>query len=94
MDLTAFKAGLAQDGYTEVDTRAIEPNLYNPAHSHPFHVRAQMLEGELTLAWEGQQRTFRAGEIFTMVAGCEHTEWFGSEGARYIVGRKTAAAAG
>ncbi|MFM9886619.1 MAG: cupin domain-containing protein [Burkholderiales bacterium] len=91
MDLTAFKAGLAQDGYTEIDTRAIEPNLYNPAHSHPFHVRAQLLEGELTLAWDGQQRTFRAGEVFTMAAGCEHTERFGPEGARYIVGRKAAA---
>ncbi len=92
MDLTTFKAELAQDGYTEIDTRTIEPNLFNSAHSHPFHVRAQMLEGELTLSWEGTQRTFRAGEIFTMAAGCEHTEWFGAAGAKYIVGRKAAGA--
>ncbi len=90
MDLTAFKAALQQDGYTEIDTRKMEPNLYNAPHSHPFHVRAQMTSGELTLSWEGQQRTFRAGEVFTMTAGCEHTEWFGPEGAEYVVGRKPA----
>ncbi len=92
MDLASFKAGLEQDGFTEIDTRTIEPNLYNAAHSHPFHVRAQLLEGELTLSWDGQQRTFQAGEIFTMAAGCEHTEWFGPQGAKYIVGRKMEAA--
>jgi quercetin dioxygenase-like cupin family protein len=92
MDLTTFKAGLEKDGYTEIDTRTIEPNLFNAAHSHPFHVRAQMLQGELVLSWDGKQQTYRAGDIFTMVAGCEHTEWFGPEGAKYIVGRKPQAA--
>ena len=51
-----------------------------------------MLTGELTLAWEDQQHTFVPGEIFVMAAGCEHTEWFGPEGATYLVGRKHRAA--
>lgn len=88
MDQAAFRSELARDGFDEVDTRSIAPGLYNAPHSHPFEVRALMLAGELTLAWADQQRTFRAGEIFTMAAGCEHTEWFGPEGASYIVGRK------
>jgi quercetin dioxygenase-like cupin family protein len=85
---TEFSAQLARDGFDEIQTRTIAPNLYNPAHSHPFEVRALMLAGELTLAWEDQQRTFGAGEVFTMAAGREHTEWFGPEGATYLVGRK------
>jgi hypothetical protein len=36
--------------------------------------------------------TFGPGEIFAMAAGCEHTEWFGPEGATYLVGRKHRAA--
>ena len=92
MDQTAFRSELARDGFDEVDTRSIAPDLYNPSHSHAFEVRALMLAGELTLAWADQQRTFKPGEIFTMAAGCEHTEWFGPEGATYLVGRKHRAA--
>jgi quercetin dioxygenase-like cupin family protein len=92
MDQAAFRSELARDGFDEVDTRSIAPDLYNPPHSHAFEVRALMLTGELTLAWADQQRTFKPGEIFTMAAGCEHTEWFGPEGASYIVGRKPRAA--
>jgi quercetin dioxygenase-like cupin family protein len=88
VDQARFSAELARDGFDEVETRTMTPNLYNPAHSHAFEVRALMLAGELTLAWEDQQQTFKAGEIFRMAAGREHTEWFGPEGATYLVGRK------
>lgn len=88
MNQAEFRAQLARDGFDEVETRTMAPNLYNPAHSHPFEVRALMLSGELTLDWKNEQRTFGAGEVFTMAPGCEHTEWFGPEGATYLVGRK------
>ena len=88
MDEAAFSAQLVREGFDEIDTRSMAPNLYNPPHSHPFEVRALMLAGELTLGWDDQQRTFGPGEIFVMAAGCEHTEWFGSEGATYLVGRR------
>jgi len=88
MDQAAFRAQLESSGFDEIETRS----LTNPPHSHAFEVRALMLAGELTLAWADQQRTFKPGEIFTMAAGCEHTEWFGPERASYIVGRKHPAA--
>jgi quercetin dioxygenase-like cupin family protein len=88
MDQIEFRSQLASDGFEEIETRSMAPDLYNPPHSHPFEVRALMLAGELTLGWEDQNRTFGPGEIFRMAAGCEHTEWFGPEGATYLVGRK------
>jgi len=83
-----FSTQLARDGFDDIETRTMAPNLYNAAHSHAFEVRALMLAGELTLDWEDKHHTFTAGEVFTMAAGCEHTEWFGVEGATYLVGRK------
>lgn len=90
MDTKAFEAELQRDGYGEVSTRVIEPGVHNDSHSHPFDVRALMLSGELTLTWEGQTRTYRAGDVFTMAAGCAHVEQFGPEGASYVVGRRQA----
>jgi hypothetical protein len=42
----------------------------------------------MTLASDGASRTYRAGEVFEMAAGCEHSERYGPEGARTLVGRK------
>jgi quercetin dioxygenase-like cupin family protein len=88
MDTKAFEAALQRDGYGEVSTRVIEPGVHNASHAHPFDVRALMLSGELTLSWEGQTRTYRAGEVFAMAAGCAHVEQFGPAGASYVVGRR------
>lgn len=89
MDTMEFETTLKKDGY-EANTKSVEPGVRNDAHSHPFDVRALMLAGELTLTWDGQTRTFRPGEVFTMAAGCSHAEQFGPEGATYLVGRRAA----
>jgi hypothetical protein len=46
----------------------------------------------VTLTSQGQSRTYRAGEIFEMAAGCEHSERHGPEGTKCLVGRRHAAA--
>jgi quercetin dioxygenase-like cupin family protein len=66
--------------------------VYNASHSHPFEVRALMLSGELQLTFEGRTQVCKAGDIFTMRAGCEHEERFGPAGATYLAGRKQPAA--
>lgn len=88
MNQLDFEAALRRDGYNEIDTRNQTPGLENAAHSHPFDVRALMLSGELTLGFDGRVQVCHAGDIFTMKAGCEHTEKFGPEGASYIAGRR------
>jgi len=90
MDTDTFKATLARDGYDDIEERAMAPGVFNDRHTHDFDVRALMIEGELTLAWNDHTQTFRAGEVFVMDAGCPHVEQFGSEGARYLVGRRHA----
>lgn len=87
-DLVAFEADLEQRGFVEIQTREIPGHTHNTEHAHPFEVRALMLDGELSLSCDGQTRTYRAGEVFTMAAGREHVEHFGAAGARYLVGRR------
>ncbi|HEU0203741.1 MAG TPA: AraC family ligand binding domain-containing protein [Burkholderiaceae bacterium] len=91
MDATAFTRELAELGFDEVLTRQWRPNQFVDTHSHPFEVRALVLEGELTLGCGGQSVTYGSGEIFTLNAHEPHTEQYGPQGATYLVGRKRVA---
>jgi quercetin dioxygenase-like cupin family protein len=88
MDRQAFEAELKRDGFDEILTNRTPGAKFNPEHSHPFDVRAMVLDGAITLDWAGRTQTFRAGEVFTMARGCLHTETFGPEGVVTLVGRK------
>lgn len=87
MDRQTFEAELTRDGY-EIFTNTTTGTKVNPEHSHPFDVRAMVLDGALTLISEGNTMTYRAGETFAMSKGCLHSESYGAEGAVTLVGRK------
>jgi quercetin dioxygenase-like cupin family protein len=88
MDRTTFETELRQQGYAEVVDRRMEANSVNPEHAHEFDARLLVLEGAMTITAEGRERTYGAGDTFTMTAGCRHTERSGPEGARYLAGRR------
>jgi quercetin dioxygenase-like cupin family protein len=88
MDRTTFETELQAQGYAEVVDRRMDGNGVNPEHSHEFEAKLLILEGAMTIAAEGRERTYRAGDTFTMAAGCQHTEQAGPEGARYLAGRR------
>jgi quercetin dioxygenase-like cupin family protein len=92
MNTAEFETALRHAGYQDVETKQAKPDLTTQPHSHPFDVRALVLAGDVTLTSQGQSRTYRAGEIFEMAAGCEHSERHGHEGTKYLVGRKHPAA--
>jgi len=87
MDRAQFEAQLKRDGY-DVMTNTTTAAKVNPEHSHPFDVRAMVVQGALTLTREGKARTYRAGETFAMPRGCMHYESYGDEGAVVLFGRK------
>jgi quercetin dioxygenase-like cupin family protein len=88
MERTAFETELRAQGYGEVVDRRMEANALNPEHAHEFDARLLVLEGAMTIASEGKERVYRAGDTFEMSAGCRHSEQCGTEGARYLAGRR------
>ncbi len=88
MDRADFEAKLKSEGY-EVMTNTTPGVKVNPEHSHPYDVKAMVVQGALTLTSEGKVRTYKAGESFTMAKGCLHSESYGPEGAVTLSGRKT-----
>lgn len=89
IDIAAFRAGLAADGFAEPVDRSLPPEGDNGTHTHPFEVRALVVEGSLTLRWDGREETYGPGEIFRMAANHPHSEEIGAAGVRYLSGRKT-----
>lgn len=90
MDATRFEARLRAEGFPEIRTNALEPHRHNDEHSHPFDVLALVLEGDITLTVDGAARIYRAGDEFSMKAGCKHVEDAGPQGVKYLVGRRPA----
>jgi quercetin dioxygenase-like cupin family protein len=88
MNRTEFETELREQGYQEVADRRMGANTTNPEHSHEFDARLLVLEGEMTITSEGEERTYRAGDTFAMTAGCRHTEHCGPQGVRYLAGRR------
>ena len=88
MDRAEFETALREQGYQEVVDRRMEPNSINPEHSHEFDARLQVLEGEMTIVCEGEERTYRSGDTFAMSAGRRHVERCGPQGVRYLAGRR------
>ncbi len=90
MNRAEFEAALDADGYSEIVDRRMEKGAFNPEHAHEFDARLLVLEGEMTIFCEGEERTYRAGDSFAMKAGLSHTEKSGPFGVRYLAGRRYA----
>jgi quercetin dioxygenase-like cupin family protein len=88
MDQRTFETELRDQGYSEVMDRRMEANSVNPEHVHDFDARLLVLEGAMMIISEGEERSYRAGDTFSMSAGCRHAEQCGSEGVRYLAGRR------
>ncbi len=77
MNQTEFETELGEQGYSEVIDRRMEANSLNPEHAHDFDAHLLVLEGAMTIISEGQERMYRAGDTFSMPAGCRHAEQCG-----------------
>lgn len=88
MDIAAFEAGLARDGFENAGIKEMVPHCHEDAHSHDFEVRAMVVEGGITLGFNGESKAYGPGDIVEMEKGCMHTEDVGAEGLKFIVGKK------
>ena len=88
MDTAGFEAALKRDGFLEIVTKSMNPYVALDEHTHPYDVRGLVLEGEVTLRYDGKVQTCRPGDSFSMVAGCAHSESYGPQGVTYLIGRR------
>ncbi|HET9646143.1 MAG TPA: cupin domain-containing protein [Burkholderiaceae bacterium] len=88
LQLEAFKAEAAAEGFLEVLERAWPPGTVLDRHTHPFDVKALVVRGELWLTIGSDTRRLTAGDTFALERGVPHAERYADAGAAYWVARR------
>lgn len=66
----------------------MEANTFNDTHTHPFYAWLFVTAGEITVNFEGSEKTCRSSDNFSLGAKIRHTEKVGPEGVSYAAGRR------
>ena len=83
-----FEARAKVDGFDEVLERRWPAHTTLETHSHPFDVRALVVDGQLWLTVGKHTRHLRAGDDFELDRDVAHAERYGVEGTTYWVARR------
>ncbi len=84
-----FEAQARAEGYDEILERKWPAQSVLETHTHPFDVKALMVEGEMWLTLGAETRHLRPGDEFTLAHGAPHAERYGDAGATYWVAPRT-----
>jgi len=83
-----FAAAAKTRGFEEVLERKWQPSRVLDAHTHPFAVKALLVQGEMWLVVENHEQHLLPGDAFTLERGVPHIERYGAEGATYWAARR------
>ena len=82
-----FKSAALAEGFDEVLERVWAPGTVLEEHTHPFAVKALVVQGELWLTVGDETQHLQPGELFELEREVPHAERYGPEGATYWVAR-------
>lgn len=88
LSFEAFEADARAQGFDEVLERRWAPATVVESHTHPFALRALVVEGEMWLTVGDDVRHLRPGDEFVLDREVPHSEHYGAEGATYWVARR------
>jgi hypothetical protein len=84
----AFEAEARAQGFDEIAERKWDPGTVVQSHTHPFSVRALVVQGEMWLSVGNDVRHLGPGDEFTLDRNVAHSERYGTEGATYWAARR------
>ena len=84
----AFEAGARAEGFDEVVERVWAARTVIASHTHPFAVKALVVQGEMWLTVGDDVRHLLPGGSFALERDERHAERYGDDGATYWVARR------
>jgi quercetin dioxygenase-like cupin family protein len=89
-DFETFKSAALAEGFDEVLERVWAPDTVLDTHTHPFAVKALVVQGEMWLTVGDSTQHLEPGDLFELEHAEPHSERYGAEGATYWVARLNA----
>jgi len=86
-DFDTFRSQALAEGFDEVLERVWAPDTVLETHTHPFAVKALVVQGEMWLTVGPETRHLQPGELFELDHAEPHSERYGPEGATYWAAR-------
>jgi quercetin dioxygenase-like cupin family protein len=83
-----FETEALAQGFDEVAQRQWPAGQVVDEHTHPFSVKAQVVQGEMWLTVGAQTRHLQPGDTFELAHGAPHAERYGPAGATYWAARR------
>jgi len=83
-----FTAQALAESFDDVLERQWAPLTILDTHTHPYAVKAIVVQGEMWLSVDGSARHLQPGDLFSLDRDVPHAERYGHEGATYWVARK------
>lgn len=83
-----FKNQALAEGFDEVLERVWPPDALVPVHTHPFSLRALVVQGEMWLTIGDRTQHLVPGKAFELGFNEPHAERYGVNGATYWVARR------
>ncbi len=88
ISLSEFTAQALAEGFDEVLERKWAALTVLDTHTHPFALKALVVQGEMWLSVGQQTQHLLAGDEFALEREVPHAERYGAEGATYWVARR------
>jgi len=87
MNTTEFIEMLQQEGYPDpIEVKQV-PNGSLAEHTHPFAVKALVIDGRIDISTQGNRKTYFAGDVFQLGFEELHSESYGPTGVIYLASR-------
>ena len=87
MNTTQFIEVLQQEGYPDpVEVRQV-PNGSLGEHTHPFAVKALVIDGSIDIIIQGNRKAYSIGDVFQLGLEELHSESYGPTGVIYLASR-------
>jgi hypothetical protein len=87
MNTTQFIEMLQREGYPDpVEVKQV-PNGSLGEHTHPFAVKALVLDGSIDISIQGNRKTYSIGDVFQLWFEESHSESYGPAGVIYLASR-------
>ncbi len=86
--LREFTAHALAEGFDEVLERQWAALTVLETHTHPFALKARVVQGEMWLSVGQEMQHLLPGDEFALERDVPHAERYGTEGATYWVARR------